>query len=196
MLDGVDRLLQRRPVAVRRDRDLALERSTGPVSMPSSTKWTVTPVTSTPASSAWPIASRPGKAGSSAGWTLTMRLRKRSTNGCAQQLHVAGEGDRSAPRDSIQSPSAASRASRSANSLAGKDGGLDPGRPRPLQRPRLGLVGADPDHLDPLAPVQRVEDRLQVGARCPRRGRRCGRRSSPHLLATQSAGLWKHARGR
>ena len=54
-------------------------RIAGPVSTPSSTKWTVTPVTSTPASSACPIASRPGKAGSRAGWTLTMRLRKRAT---------------------------------------------------------------------------------------------------------------------
>src|SRR6202012_6030581 len=32
------------------------------------------------------------------------------------------------------------------------------------QRPRLALVGPDPYDRDPLAPVQLVEDRLQVGA--------------------------------
>ena len=34
----------------------------------------------------------------------------------------------------------------------------------PLQRPGVRLVGPDPNHLDPAAPMQRVEDRLQVGA--------------------------------
>jgi hypothetical protein len=51
----------------------------GPVSTPSSTKCTVTPLVSTPASSACPIASSPAKAGTRAGWTLTTRLRKRAT---------------------------------------------------------------------------------------------------------------------
>src|SRR5207253_9471976 len=56
-------------------------RMTGPVSRPSSTKCTVTPVVSTPAASASSIARAPGKAGRSEGWTLTMRPGKRSRNG-------------------------------------------------------------------------------------------------------------------
>src|SRR4029077_2962269 len=54
-------------------------RSTGPVSMPSSTRCTVTAVSRTPASTARSIARRPGNAGSREGWTLTIGS-KRSRN--------------------------------------------------------------------------------------------------------------------
>ena len=55
-------------------------RITGPVSRPSSTRWTVTPVVSTPAARASSIARAPGNSGSSEGWTLTIRSGKRSRN--------------------------------------------------------------------------------------------------------------------
>ena len=48
-------------------------RITGPLSSPSSTRCTVTPVVSTPAARASSIARAPGKSGSSEGWTLTIR---------------------------------------------------------------------------------------------------------------------------
>src|SRR5581483_6758168 len=57
-------------------------RSTGPVSTPSSTRCTVTPVVSTPAATASSIARRPGKSGRSDGWTLTIR--------CGKQARKAG----------------------------------------------------------------------------------------------------------
>src|SRR6266545_25020 len=46
---------------------------TGPLSTPSSTRWTVTPVVSTPAASASSIACSPGNSGSSDGWTLSAK---------------------------------------------------------------------------------------------------------------------------
>ena len=67
--------------------------STGPVSMPSSTRWTVTPVVSTPAASASSIACAPGNSGSSDGWTLTIRSGKRVEERLREQVHVAGEHD-------------------------------------------------------------------------------------------------------
>ncbi len=52
----------------------------GPVSTPSSTQCTVTPVDLAPAASASRTACPPGKAGSSAGWVLTI-LNRRTTDG-------------------------------------------------------------------------------------------------------------------
>src|SRR5262249_19105104 len=48
-------------------------RTIGPVSVPSSTRWTVTPVTRTPYESASPTAWVPGNEGRSAGCTLSQR---------------------------------------------------------------------------------------------------------------------------
>ena len=63
----------------------------GPLSTPSSTKWTVTPTTFTPYSSACSIAPTPGNAGSSAGCTLMIRPAKRRMKPGVEQLHEAGE---------------------------------------------------------------------------------------------------------
>ena len=60
VLDGVDARDER---LARLDRDAAPGAMTGPVSMPSSTKWTVTPVVSTPAASASSIALRAREVG-------------------------------------------------------------------------------------------------------------------------------------
>ena len=70
-------------------------RITGPVSTPpsSSTKWTVTPNTLTPYSSACSIARTPRKAGSSEGWMLMTAPGKRLRKRARQQRHVAGEHD-------------------------------------------------------------------------------------------------------
>ncbi len=64
------------------------------MSSPSSTRWIVTPVVSTPAASASSIGCAPGNAGSSEGWTLTIRSGNRARNGRREQMHVAGEHDR------------------------------------------------------------------------------------------------------
>src|SRR6266542_337793 len=58
---------------------------TGPLSSRSSTRWTVTPVASTPAASASSIACAPGNFGSSDGCTLTMRSGKRVRNGAVSR---------------------------------------------------------------------------------------------------------------
>ena len=51
----------------------------GPPSSVASTRWTVTPVTATPAASASRIACAPGNAGSSDGWTLRIRSGNRAS---------------------------------------------------------------------------------------------------------------------
>jgi hypothetical protein len=81
-----------------------------------------------------------------------------------QQLHVAGEDDqvRAAGLDPVAEGLVAGHAVRVVG--AWKDGGLDSDPPPPLQRPRRRLVRPHPDDLDPVPPVQLVEDRLQVGA--------------------------------
>ena len=49
--------------------------------------------------------------------------------------------------------------------LAGEDRHFHARGPRALQRGRVGPVGGDADHLDSLAAVDPVEDRLEVRAR-------------------------------
>ena len=91
---GQQLVLERRGSASRAPRrasvasgsSIARCRMIGPVSTPSSTKWTVTPNTRTPYSSACSTASTPGKAGSSAGCTLITasgkRARKAGVSSC------------------------------------------------------------------------------------------------------------------
>ncbi len=136
----------------------------GPESTPSSTKWTVTPVTRAPWSSACRTASSPGNDGSSAGCTFTIRLRNRSTNAGAEQLHVPGEHDEVdlALLEPVADRAVARVAVR--RSRRREDAGLDPGLLGARERPRPRLVRDDPDDLDLPLPVQLVEDRLQVGA--------------------------------
>ena len=135
-----------------------------PVSTPSSTKWTVTPNTFTPYSSACSTARMPGKAGSSAGWTLTTRAGKRARNAGVEQLHVAREHDELDAARLQPVAIAASRAARSAYSPRANTARLDARQRGALQRLRVRLVGPDGDHLDALAPVDAVQDRLQVRA--------------------------------
>ena len=80
---GVQPLAARPRACARAGSSSARWRMIGPVSTPSSTKWTVTPKTLTPCASACPTASRPGKAGSSAGWTLIDRVREALQEGRA-----------------------------------------------------------------------------------------------------------------
>jgi hypothetical protein len=84
--------------------------------------------------------------------------------GRAQQLHVAGEDDEVGIErlDPLAERLVPRRPVRVVSS--GEGGGLDLSGTPALQRPGRALVGADPHHLDPLAPVHLVEDRLQVGA--------------------------------
>ena len=149
----------------------------GPLSTPSSTKCTVTPIDLAPRSRA-PARSRrtPGKAGSSDGWTFTIRPAKRRMNVRPQQLHEAGEHDQLGPR--------ARRASRRAPGRA-RPGRRRPRsrRPpsprrraaRPLEPARVGAARGHAHDLDrPIAPVDRVEQRLEVRALARDRGRRPG----------------------
>src|SRR6266481_3169687 len=54
--------------------------TTGPASVSGITKWTVAPEIFTPARSAWPCGSRPGKEGSKEGWMLSIRPYQRLAN--------------------------------------------------------------------------------------------------------------------
>ena len=72
-------------------------RTMGPVSRPSSTRWTVAPLTFTPCSKAWRWASRPGKAGSSDGCTFTTRPAKARDEPGGEQTHEARRGTRGRP---------------------------------------------------------------------------------------------------
>ena len=143
-------------------------RMIGPVSTPSSTKWTVTPKTFTPYSSACSIARTPGKAGSSAGWTLMTRLRearrgsRRRAAACSRRARPARPRARAS-----QSAIAASRAARSASwSASVNTAVVHAGRlgARP-ERPRPGSSEPTRDDLDAVAAVDLVEQRLEVGAR-------------------------------
>ena len=92
----------------------------GPLSTPSSTKWTVTPATFTPCSSACSMAPRPGKAGSSAGWTFTIRPAKRRMNPGVSSSMKPARTTSSTPRSSSQPASASSRRARSGSSASEK----------------------------------------------------------------------------
>ena len=91
-------------------------------------------------------------------------VRKAPHEPLGEQLHVPGEDDQ------VHVTSGEPVGDRPVALLAvgevadREGGGLDPGAARALDRLRRGLVGADGDHLDPLAPVELVEDRLQIGA--------------------------------
>ena len=88
----------------------------GPESRPSSTTCTVTPVVSTPASSACSIAWGPGRRGASDGCTFTIRSGKRSRNGCVSRCRYPARTTRSTPSSSSQVAIARSRSSRSRGS--------------------------------------------------------------------------------
>ena len=171
-------------------------RMIGPESTPSSTKWTVTPVTRTPCSSACPIASRPGNEGSSAGWTLIIRSAKRATNAGREQLHVAGEDDEvdlAGLRASRRSRGRAPRGRRS--SAARERRGLDPGARARSSACAPGLSEPTATTSIPSRAVELVEDRLQVGAGARGEHRRPGTAPrSRRTCATRSFG--KRAAGR
>src|SRR5512146_1093758 len=163
VLDRVDRRLQPRPVAIGGHRHLA----------PHDRRPGVDPLVDEVDRDAGDLDARvqrladrveTGKGGQQRRVDVDDAAAKAGDEGGGEQLHVAGEDDEvRAPR---LDPPCHRRVARLATGvlLAGKNRGLDPRLARPLQRPRVWLVGADPDHLDPLAPVQRVEDRLQIGA--------------------------------
>ena len=118
--------------------------STGPVSTPSSTRWTVAPVSATPAASASSTACAPGKSGSSDGWTLTTAPGKRSRNGRREEVHVAGEDDElDALRLRASRPCATSRSARSGSRRAR--------RPRSGRRVRARRARARPRRFDATA---------------------------------------------
>ena len=109
----------------------------GPESSPSSTRCTVAPLTFTPCSSAWRCASRPGKAGRSAGWMFRIRPGEGAHEDGREQAHEAGEADEvdagapaGSPRSRRRRPRASGRGGR------GRRRGSRPcGRARGRRRP-------------------------------------------------------------
>src|SRR5829696_3183088 len=85
---------------------------TSPVSRPSSTQWTVTPVVSTPAARTSAIACAPGNAGSSEGWTFTIAPANRSRNGRVSRCMYPASTTNSTPCSSSHVASTRSRSSR------------------------------------------------------------------------------------
>ena len=144
----------------------------GPVSVPSSTKWTVQPDSFSPASRARRCTSRPGNFGRRAGWMFRIRPRQRATNSGREQAHVTGEADRgpAAPhRGGAASPARARPGPRTA---------FGPRRSpaaRARARGQSGASGDVRDHRDDLG--RRDPFRGQPHPRWPRswtRGPRAG----------------------
>ena len=138
--------------------------STGPVSTPSSTQCTVTPVVGTAAASASRIACAPGKSGSSAGCVLTIRNRC-TTDGAKTRMKPAQttrSGRWSAERTGEgQVPLRAVGELGQRQGEGGHADGLGPG-----QRGAAGPVRADRDDLGrELAGRDRIQQRLQRAAR-------------------------------
>ena len=106
----------------------------------------------------------PGNAGSSAGWTLTTRCGKRREERGVEQLHVAGEDDELDA--GACEPVGHRGVARVAVGVLGdrEDAAGHARRGGALERAGAGLVRADGDDLDAVAPVDAVEDRLQVRA--------------------------------
>ena len=135
------------------------------MSTPSSTKWTVTPVSSTPASSAWPIASRPGEGRQQGGVDVDDAVAEAGDEGRAEQLHVAGEDDQvgAARLDPVAHRRVARRAGRRTR-RAGKTAVSTPAARARSSARAPGLSEPTPTTSIPSRPCSRVEDRLQVGA--------------------------------
>ena len=89
----------------------------GPVSTPSSTKWTVQPVTLAPYASASRTPWAPGKLGSSAGWVFTNRPPKRARNSLPTIFMNPADTTRSGSWAETASARAVSHSSRLAWSL-------------------------------------------------------------------------------
>ena len=81
----------------------------GPPSSVASTRWTVTPVTATPAASASRTACSPGNAGSSDGWTLRIRPANAARTRGPDQPQVAREDERRPARPRPACPRAPRR---------------------------------------------------------------------------------------
>ena len=131
-------------------------RMIGPESTPSSTKWTVTPVTLTPCVERLPDRIEAGERGQQRRVDVDDPVAEPRHELRREQLHVAGEHDQvDARAASSQSPIAASRAPRSACSRARRP----PSRPRrraPARAPsRRGLFEATPTTSIPSRPCSR-----------------------------------------
>src|SRR5919109_170432 len=88
-------------------------RRIGPESTPSSTRWTVAPDSATPAASCSSTARAPGKAGSSEGWTFTIRSGNRSRKDRVRRCMYPARTTSSTPLAPSHSAIAPSRAGRS-----------------------------------------------------------------------------------
>ena len=134
----------------------------GPESTPSSTKCTVTPVTRTPYSSACSIDRTPGKGGQERRVDVHDPGAKACNEAGAEDLHEPGEHDelhavRVEPVGQRLVPRLAIVVVRQR-----EHAGLDTRIARAGERLCIRLVRRHADDLDPVAPVNLVEQRLQV----------------------------------
>ena len=134
------------------------------MSTPSSTKWTLTPVVSTPAVERLADRVEAGEGGQQSGVDVDDAVAKAGDEGAAEQLHVAGEDDqvgaarldpvghRRVARRSVRDSPSRGKTAVSTPAARARSSARAPGLSEPTPPPRS------------LAPVQAVEDRLQVGA--------------------------------
>ncbi len=147
-------------------------RMIGPLSTPSSTKWTVTPVTRTPYSIACSIARSPGRPGRSDGWTLIDPAREAADELGAQQLHEPGEHDEP---DGPRLEPVGERARRAPPAPRSPARRTPPSRRRPprraLERGHALATRGDAHHLDAIVAVHASRGSPAGSCPRPRRGR-------------------------
>ena len=136
----------------------------GPVSTPSSTRWTVTPKTFTPCSTACSIAPHAREGGQQRRVDVEDPVGEARHEARVEDRHVAGEHDElDAPARPASRPwrRRARRAPPNSERRKTRDG--TPAACGALERARRGLVAGHGDDLD-LAAVDAVEQRLEVRA--------------------------------
>ena len=158
----------------------------GPVSTPSSTKWTVHPVTLAPYASASRTPWAPGKLGSSAGWVLTHRPPNRARNSLPTIFMNPAETTRSGAYAAVASASAASHSSRESWSLTRQTKVGSPGPLGALQTGDAVAVGADGHDLGAVA----------VGSAAMASSRACRFVPDPETSTTRRAGVRAGRSGR
>ena len=160
-----------RPRRSREDRGEARNdscKTIGPLSTPSSTRWTVTPMTFTPCSSACSIAPTAGEGREERGMHVQDPAREAPDELRAEQLHEAGEHHQ--VHGQPVEPVPQRLVARAAVGVVGdrEHRGVHPGAAGALEPARLGAARRHAHHLDrsrsagQLASVDAVEQRLEV----------------------------------
>ena len=163
----------------------------GPESTPSSTKWTVTPVTLHPVVERLLYRADARERGQKRRMNVHDPAAKPCDQPGAEDLHEPGEHDELARRDPRASRQARRRAPRGRRSPPrGRRAVSTPASRGARQRLRVRLVRRHADDLDPVAAVDLVEQRLQVraGPGCEDRYRKASRRDRQHRVRPARGG--------